>query len=208
MLGTQHLALFIMSGILLNITPGQNTFYIIGRSVAQGRRAGVLSVFGIMSGAVVHTMAAAFGLSAILATSAHAFLAVKIAGAAYLIYLGVRMVLEHAPHTGLTAGYTAKSSWDTYRAGFFTNLLNPKVALFFMAFLPQFVAVDAPSKVLAFLFLGGLFMCTSTVWCLVLAWSASAMSNRFRESPAAGMWLKRVTGALFVGLGVKLAVSK
>ena len=208
MLGTQNLALFIMSGILLNITPGQDTFYIIGRSVAQGRRAGVLSVFGIMSGSVVHTMAAAFGLSAILATSAHAFTAVKIAGAVYLIYLGLRMVLEHAPTTGSAVVYTTKSSWDIYRAGFFTNLLNPKVALFFMAFLPQFVAADAPSKILAFLFLGGLFMCTGTMWCLVLAWSASAMSNRFRESPTAGVWLKRVTGALFVGLGVKLAVSK
>ena len=208
MLGTQNLALFVMSGILLNITPGQDTFYIIGRSVAQGRRAGVLSVFGIMTGAVVHTMAAAFGLSAILATSAHAFLVVKMAGAAYLIYLGLRLLLERAPHSGPMADFTAKSSWGIYRAGFFTNLLNPKVALFFMAFLPQFVAVDAPSKVLTFLFLGSLFMCTGTIWCLILAWSASAMSRRFRENPSAGAILKRLTGALFFGLGLKLAVSK
>jgi threonine/homoserine/homoserine lactone efflux protein len=208
MLGTQNLALFVMSGILLNITPGQDTFYIVGRSIAQGRQAGVLSVFGIMSGSVVHTLAAAFGLSAILATSAHAFLAVKIAGAAYLVYLGLRMVLERSNEIGPSGEFSTKSPWDVYRAGFFTNLLNPKVALFFMAFLPQFVAAEAPSKILAFLFLGGLFMCTGTLWCLILAWSASAMSRRFRDNPSAGVILKRVTGALFVGLGVKLAVSK
>jgi threonine/homoserine/homoserine lactone efflux protein len=95
-----------------------------------------------------------------------------------------------------------------FRAGFLTNLLNPKVALFFLAFLPQFVAPDADSKILAFLFLGGLFMTTGTMWCLVLVWFASAMSRRLRENPAAGSIMKRATGALFVGLGVKLAVSR
>src|SRR5437879_13231813 len=94
MFGTQHLALFVVSGILLNLTPGQDTLYIVGRSVAQGRRAGVLSVLGITSGCVVHTLAAAFGLSAILATSARAFLVVKFAGAGSLAYLGIHMLLE------------------------------------------------------------------------------------------------------------------
>ncbi len=88
MFGTQHLALFVLSGILLNITPGQDTLYIVGRSVSQGRRAGLLSVLGISSGSVIHTLAAAFGLSAILATSAQAFVAVKLAGAVYLVYSG------------------------------------------------------------------------------------------------------------------------
>ena len=94
MFGTEHLALFIVSGFLLNITPGQDTLYIVGRTVSQGRRAGVLSVLGISSGCVVHTIAAAYGLAAILAASANAYVVIKFAGAAYLAYLGVRMLLS------------------------------------------------------------------------------------------------------------------
>jgi threonine/homoserine/homoserine lactone efflux protein len=208
MFGTEHLALFVVSGILLNLTPGQDTFYIIGRSLAQGRRAGVVSVLGISSGCVVHTLAAAFGLSAILATSAQAFLVVKLAGAAYLVYLGARMLLDRSAAITPGAAPAIESPWAIYRAGVLTNVLNPKVALFFLAFLPQFVAPTAESRILTFLFLGGVFIFNGTLWCLVLAWSASAMSRRFRESPSAGVLLRRVTGALFVGLGVRLAVSR
>jgi len=153
MLGTQNLLLFVATGILLNLTPGQDTFYILGRSIAQGRRAGVISVLGITSGCTVHTCAAAFGLSAILAASANAFLLVKMAGASYLTYLGVKMIL-------------------------------------------------------AFLFLGALFMTTGTLWCLVLAWFGAAMSRRLRENPSAGSKLTRASGAMFLGLGVKLAISR
>jgi threonine/homoserine/homoserine lactone efflux protein len=208
MLGTQHLTWFVVSGILLNLTPGQDTLYIVGRSAAQGRRAGILSVIGIVSGSVIHTLAAAFGLSAILATSARAFLVVKFAGAGYLVYLGARMLLDRSADVAQSVEFSQDSPWAIYRAGFLTNLLNPKVALFFMAFLPQFVAPTAESRILTFLFLGGLFICTGTLWCLVLAWGASTMSRRFRENPSAGAMLKRVTGAVFVGLGFRLAVSK
>jgi threonine/homoserine/homoserine lactone efflux protein len=207
MLGTQNLWLFLASGILLNLTPGQDTFYILGRSIAQGRHAGILSVLGIVSGSAVHTLAAALGLSAILATSARAFLIMKLAGAAYLTYLGLKMVFQRTgPGTVVEFGH--ESDWAIYRAGFFSNLLNPKVALFFLAFLPQFVAPSADSKVLAFVFLGCLFMTTGTIWCLVLAWSGAAMSRRLRENPSAGSSLRRASGAVFVGLGVRLAVSR
>lgn len=208
MLGTQHLTLFVVSGILLNLTPGQDTLYIVGRSAAQGRRAGILSVAGIVSGSIIHTLAAAFGLSAILATSARAFRVVKFAGAAYLVYLGARMLLDRSADVAQADEFSQDSGRAIYRAGFLTNLLNPKVALFFMAFLPQFVAPTAESRILTFLFLGGLFICTGTLWCLVLVWGASTMSRRFRENPSASGTLKRVTGAVFVGLGFRLAVSK
>src|SRR5688572_11684813 len=138
MFGTEHLALFVLSGILLNLTPGQDTLYIVGRSVAQGRRAGLLSVAGIVSGLVVHTSAAAFGLSAILAASTTAFLAVKLAGAVYLVYLGVRMAFGRVSEEEGPASFARESDWAIYRAGVLTNVLNPKVAIFFMAFLPQF----------------------------------------------------------------------
>jgi len=205
--GTQNLALFVLSGFLLNLTPGQDTFYIVGRSLAQGRRAGVLSVFGITSGCVVHTIAAAFGLSAILATSAQAFLVVKLTGAAYLAYLGVRMLFERSTTAGI-AELPAERSWAIYRAGVLTNVLNPKVAIFFLAFLPQFVSTTSSAKVSAFLFLGSVFMFTGTLWCLTLVWFASAMGRRFRENPTAGALIKRAAGAMFVGLGVKMAATR
>lgn len=209
MFGTQNLPLFVVSGILLNLTPGQDTFYIIGRSIAQGRRAGILSVLGISSGCVVHTLAAAFGLSAILATSSSAFLIVKALGAAYLVYLGVTMMLDRsAAGARQETRSTRESAWAIYRAGFLTNVLNPKVALFFMAFLPQFVDPAADAKIAAFLFLGAVFMFNGTVWCLILAWGASAMGGRFRERPSAGVLFRRAAGALFLGLGFRLAVSK
>jgi threonine/homoserine/homoserine lactone efflux protein len=209
MFGTEHLGLFILTGLLLNITPGQDTLYIVGRSLSQGRRAGLLSVLGISSGCMVHTFAAAFGLSAILATSARAFLIVKLAGAAYLGYLGIRMILARASATTANdVAFAHESDWVVYRSGLLTNVLNPKVALFFMALLPQFVAANAESRVLTFLFLGAVFIFNGTLWCLVLAWSAAAVSRRLRGGHASGLMLKRATGAIFVGLGVRLAVSR
>jgi threonine/homoserine/homoserine lactone efflux protein len=207
--GIHHLGLFIISGLLLNLTPGQDTLYIVGCSMSQGRRAGLLSVLGISSGSVIHTLAAAFGLSAILATSATAFTVVKLAGAAYLVYLGVKMLIDRTPASLMaTPVFAPGRDLAIYRAGLLTNVLNPKVALFFMAFLPQFVDPAAGSRILPFLFLGAVFIFNGTLWCLVLVWGASAMSRRLRENAAAGAWLKRATGAIFVGLGARLAASR
>jgi threonine/homoserine/homoserine lactone efflux protein len=208
MFGTQHYSLFLLSGILLNITPGQDTLYILGRSIAQGRRAGLLSVFGIGSGAVIHTLAAAFGLSAILATSASAFTVVKLVGAAYLVYLGIRMWLERSASFQSPADFAQARSWSIYRAGLLTNLFNPKVALFYLAFLPQFVNPLAHSKLVAFLFLGASFLATGTIWCVFLALTASTIGSRLRTSTSASTIIRRATGTLFVGLGVRLAVTK
>ena len=210
MLGTQHFWLFVVSGLLLNITPGQDTLYIVTRSVAQGRRAGLWSVLGISTGSVVHTLAAAFGLSAILATSAYAFTIVKSAGAAYLVFLGVKMLLERpsAASPGAEPALPHESSWAIYRAAVLTNVLNPKVALFFLAFLPQFVAPDAPSRVLSFLFLGAVFVFNGTLWCLVLVLGAAALSGRLRRNASGARRLRQATGAVFVGLGARLALQK
>jgi threonine/homoserine/homoserine lactone efflux protein len=208
MLGTHHLGLFILSGLLLNLTPGQDTLYIVGRTMSQGRRAGLLSVLGISSGSVIHTLAAAFGLSAILATSAMAFTVVKLVGAGYLVYLGVRMLLDRTTAPVSAREFERESDWPIYRAGLLTNVLNPKVALFFMAFLPQFVEPAAGSRVVPFLMLGAIFIFNGTLWCLILVAGASAMSRRLRESPSMSVILRRTTGAIFVGLGARLAVSR
>jgi RhtB (resistance to homoserine/threonine) family protein len=207
-LGVKHLGLFVVSGLLLNLTPGQDTLYILGRTLSQGRSAGLMSALGISAGSLVHTLLAAFGLSAILASSPTAFHFVKYAGAAYLIWLGVRMIVDADAGSGDIAAFTRERSSAIFRSGLLTNVLNPKVALFFMAFLPQFVAPAAESRIVALLFLGLVFVVNGLAWCCVLVWGASALSERVRAQPASGTWLKRVTGIVFIGLGVRLAVSR
>lgn len=206
--GVQQLGVFVATGLLLNITPGQDTVYILGRTLSQGRSAGLLSALGISAGCLVHTLLAAFGLSAILATSPAAFLVVKYAGAAYLVWLGVRMFADARTPAAAAITFTPARSVAIFREGVLTNILNPKVALFFMAFLPQFVAPGADSRMLALVFLGLVFVVNGLAWCVVLVLGATALSARLRVRPAAGAWLKRVSGIVFVGLGVRLAVTR
>jgi threonine/homoserine/homoserine lactone efflux protein len=209
MLGTQHLGVFIAAGLLLNITPGPDTIYILGRTLAQGRRAGVTSVLGISTGCLVHTIAAAFGLSAILTASALAFNCVKIAGAGYLIYLGMRMLWERNKSEITQASrFSTGQKWLIYRQAVITNVLNPKVALFFLAFLPQFVVLDGSTRVVPFLFLGAVFILNGTLYCLLLVFFASAVMQRLRQDPATGHLIKRLTGVAFIGLGLRLALEK
>jgi len=207
-LGIHDYALFVLAGVLLNLTPGQDSFYILGSSIGQGRRVGIASALGICSGCVVHTLAAAAGLSAILATSAAAFTIVKLAGAAYLVYLGLRYILAR-DHAGVgRTSATPPDAWKAYRQGVVTNVLNPKVALFFLAFLPQFIDHDSPAKIAAFVALGLTFVATGTAWCLFLAVAAASVRRFFAERPKAFVWLSRAAGALFVVLGVRLAVAE
>lgn len=200
--------LFVTTGILLNLTPGPDTVYILGRSIAHGRRAGVASALGISVGSVFHTGAAALGLSAFLATSAWAFTAVKLAGAAYLIFLGIRALLERNQDLAIPAHFKRNDAAAAFRQGILTNILNPKVALFFLAFLPQFIDTATPSKTIAFLILGLTFVTTGTIWCLILAWFSSAFSARLRESPTLATLLNRIVGSLFIFLGLRLATSR
>ena len=207
MFGIHDFALFITTGILLNLTPGPDTLYILGRGVAHGRRAGVASALGISVGSIFHTAAAALGLSAFLATSAWAFTFVKLAGAAYLVFLGIRALLERQHELSLPAHFKRRGAAAAFRQGILTNILNPKVALFFLAFLPQFIDSGTPSKTIAFIFLGLTFVTTGTIWCLILAWFSSAFSARLRESPTVTALLNRAVGSLFIFLGVRLAVA-
>lgn len=200
MLGIENYGVFIMAGIMLNLTPGADTMYILGRSVSQGRRAGVLSVLGISTGALGHTLLASLGLSAILARSAVAFDIIKYIGAAYLIYLGIRAMLS-------SSAFAVKENQEAtlsriYLQGILTNLLNPKVALFFLAFLPQFVNPAGNYGPLPFLALGITFITTGTIWCLIIAYFSSLATSRLRESPAISGVMNKLTGILFIGLGV------
>ena len=207
MFGIHDFGLFLCAGVLLNLTPGPDTVYILGRSIAHGRRAGVASAFGICVGSIFHTCAAAFGLSAFLATSAWAFSAVKLAGAAYLIFLGLRALLQREYGLHVPAEFKQSEPVAAFRQGILTNVLNPKVALFFLAFLPQFIDSATPSKMAAFLILGLTFVMTGTIWCLVLAWFAAAFSARLRGNATIAAMLNRAVGSLFVFLGLRLAVA-
>ena len=156
----------------------------------------------------MHATAAAFGLSAILVASAFGFSLVKWAGAVYLVYLGLQMFLRDAPEGQESMGVVAGSDlWTIYRQGLFTNLLNPKVAVFFMAFLPQFVATEQASSPLPFLFLGSVFIFTGTLWCLFVAAIAATASKALRTRSKSLTVARRVTGMVFMGLGIRLALQ-
>ncbi|MCD0417137.1 LysE family translocator [Rubrivivax sp. JA1024] len=209
MLGIHDFWLFVASGLLLNVTPGPDTAYIVGRGLQFGWRGGAAAALGVSTGCLVHVAAAAAGLSALLMVSTLAFGVLKWAGAAYLIWLGVRMLLSKPSDFTATAGAApALSLASVFRQGMLTNVLNPKVALFFLAFLPQFVAADAANKELAFLLLGLIFVVNGTLYCLALAAFAARAADRLRRSVTVLQWINRGLGALFVALGVRVAMAR
>ncbi len=250
MLGITSFPFFVVAVLLLNVTPGPDTAFIVGRSVSQGRKAGIVSALGISSGCIVHSLAVSFGLTAILAASAAAFTVIKICGALYLIYLGGRLLFarksdgpqeaagpaayasqddgalqdngaspmraalssnatntRHAEpvSTGAPRDKPARTTRAIFVSGFWTNLLNPKVILFFVSFFPQFVSASSTHKMLAFLVLGGVFVLMSTVWNCGVAWVAGSVTERMRGRPVVRQWIDRVVGTAFVGLGLRLA---
>jgi len=209
MFGIHDLALFVISGLLLNIMPGPDSLLIMTRSATQGWRAGSAAALGIGTGTFVHIVGAALGLSAILATSAAAFTVVKLAGAAYILYLAAGMLLSKRNDGATVPLKIAPLPYRRiYAQGILTNVLNPKVALFFLAFVPQFIAANAPHKALAFLLLGTIFNINGMLWCHALALFTSQTSARIKLNPAVAQWLNRATGGLFVWLGVKLALAQ
>jgi len=212
MLGTQDLAIFIVSGLLLNIAPGPDSLFIMTRSAVQGWRAGSIAALGIGSGTFVHIFAAALGVSAVIATSSKAFLVLKYIGAIYLIYIGVRLVFSKQKSSMENATSNLKSYEMSYRKiyiqGFLTNVLNPKVAVFFLAFVPQFISPDAVHKSTAFILLGLIFNFNGMLWCHFLAITTAFASRKIQISNVAAFWLNKLIGAIFVSLGIKLTYTQ
>ena len=208
----QHLLLFIAAGLLLNLTPGPDVLYIVSSALRQGARAGVVAALGINAGCFVHIFAAAVGVSALLAASATTFAVLKWVGAGYLVWIGIRLLTSTpSPQSwgspdGSPPAYATQKLWAVFRGGFLTNALNPKVAIFFLAFVPQFIAPHAEHKALAFLVLGALFNINSVAinagWAFAAAWMAR------RHSVQRGMrWLDRAAGAMFIAFGLRLALT-
>lgn len=210
MFGIENYISFIVAGIILNLTPGADTMYILTRSISQGHKAGVYSVLGIATGALMHTLLASFGLSMILTQSATAFAIVKYLGVAYLVYLGVKMILDKKNSFSANRGSNKENVnlRKIYLQGVLTNVLNPKVALFYLAFLPQFINPEYATGALPFILLGFTFMTTGTLWCLLLAFAASLITKTLRENDKIAILLQKLSGLIFVGLGIRLLIQK
>ena len=202
-----QLLLFIAAGWLLNLTPGPDVLYIVNHALRGGVRPGVVAALGIVSGCFVHVVAAAVGVSALLATSATAFTVLKWVGAAYLVFMGVRLLRSRPSPLAVAPALAVPSLWRVYQRGFLTNVLNPKVALFFLAFVPQFIPPDAPHKAWTFLALGLIFNLNSLPINLGYAWLAAWAARRLDAVQKAMHWLDRAAGLMFLGFGLRLAMT-
>ncbi|WP_020594413.1 LysE family translocator [Kiloniella laminariae] len=204
-----HWLVFLAAATALNLSPGPDSIYILSNTLAHGKRVGLASMGGIASGAMVHIFAAAFGLSAILATSVLAFTLVKWVGAAYLCYLGLKMLLSRSssldPVHGTT--FTAMTTMAAYRQGIMVNILNPKVAIFFTAFLPQFIDLEFGFVTLQFLLLGMIVNLLGVVVELCYVFGADRMTLALRQNPRAAVWLDRLLGSILIALGIRLGLQ-
>jgi threonine/homoserine/homoserine lactone efflux protein len=200
------LLVFIAAGLLLNITPGPDVLYIVGRSIGQGRIAGLVSVLGISTGCLFHVASAALGLSALMLALPLAYDAVRYTGAAYLVWLGVRALVSKSSPLHVQRVEPERLG-RVFRQGVVTNVLNPKVALFFLAFLPQFTDPAHGPVALQIALLGLIFIGNGTIVCIGYALAASWLGEWLKSRYDVATWLNRAMGVLFVGLGVKLALE-
>ncbi|UOB79920.1 LysE family translocator [Bacillus sp. ZJS3] len=206
MYGIINYEVFLLTGILLNLIPGADTMYIVGRSISQGRKVGVYSVFGIITGSLVHTLLVAFGLSIILTKSIVLFNTIKVIGVIYLVYLGIKMILDKT-NVAFQASSNKLNIRKIYVQGLLTSLTNPKVSLFFIALLPQFIDTKA-SGPMPFIILGLTFTVTGLLWCLFVAYFSSYVTKKLRGNQKVGMILNKITGLIFIGMGLKLLQTK
>ncbi len=197
---------FAAASALLGITPGPDIIYVLTRGAAQGPKAGVYAAAGLATGCIGHTLLCVVGLSAIIAASATAFMVIKLAGAAYLIFLGVRMLLG-AKKIDLTSDSEAPPLGAIYRQSVTMNLLNPKVALFFLAFLPQFLDPNGGPAALQFAILGVIFMVVSFFVMAAAGFAGGQVRRALVRSQRAGQWVQRVSGTVLIGLGLRLALQ-
>jgi threonine/homoserine/homoserine lactone efflux protein len=205
MVGGANLAVFVAASLVLIVTPGPDMLYVIARGIAQGRATAIVASLGISSGLLVHTTLAAFGLSVLLSQSVAAFLVVKYAGAAYLLYLGARALLSKGDLL-LPEGMASVRPGVAFRQGFLSNVLNPKAALFVQAFLPQFVVPGRGDTVGQVLLLGLLLIAMGLAFHILVAFGAGRLGGWLRRRPRVNAWLRWLTGGTFIGLGLRLAL--
>ena len=207
MIGINDFLIFAFASLMLNITPGNDMLYVATRSTSQGIKAGIVSALGIAGGCIVHLMAAVIGLSAIIANSAIAFDIIKYIGAAYLIYLGIRSILSKQNKFNIAEKVESKSLSKLFWQGVLTNVLNPKVALFFLAFLPQFIHPEKGNASMQILLLGLWFNLSGTIVNIVVALLFGKLGNWLADKQSFIKWQNKITGILLIGLGIKVAMS-
>jgi threonine/homoserine/homoserine lactone efflux protein len=203
--------LFAVASLALYLSPGPDMIYIASRSIGQGTRAGVWSALGVSTGVLVHTVLAAFGLTALLAVSPVAYLVIKWLGIAYLVYLGVRTLLSKDDVPVKTANGNRRSARRLFAQGALTNILNPKIALFFLAFLPQFAPAGATAASTGFaalmVLLGALFAAGGLAWTLFLAALFGRLGGWLTDRPRFWAWQRRFTGLVLIGLAAHIALD-
>lgn len=207
MLDTVNLSLFLFTTVMLCLIPGPDMLYVLARSVGQGRKAGIVSAFGFSVGLLVHTCAAALGFSALLMSSAFAYNIVKYLGAAYLIYLGISMLLSKE-NIGSLATLKQANLMRIFSQAIITNVLNPKIALFFLAFLPQFVDISKGGVASKIFILGIIFNAIGTLWNITVALIAGLAGDWLRNNPSFSRLQKLFTGGILIALGIHIALSK
>lgn len=208
MFGINDLYLFIIAGLLLNITPGADMLYILTNAFQKGFKAGIIATLGISVGCLFHVFLAVIGLSAILQSSPTAFLIVKYLGAIYLVYLGFSMLIKKQKKFDIDKNIDKKTIKNIFSKGVLINALNPKVAIFFITFLPQFIDIHYESKSIALLILGLIFIFFGTIVNIVIAYIALKGSSKISLSKFFIKLINKVTGVLFIGFAFRLAFQK
>ena len=206
MLGIENFMTFMVTALFFIMTPGIDTVFVLNKSIGQGRKSGIVSAMGINTGILTHTFLSAIGLTVLIAKSAIAFMVIKYIGAAYLVYIGVKKYMDtSALFTEQTVSEAKNSSKNDFWSGFFTNSLNPKVALFFLAFFPQFITPSKLEDPVPFVLLGITFAIIGVIWYVTLTMFASTFSTKIKGNPNSGIWLNRVSGFVFVLMGLQIA---
>lgn len=205
--GIVNYGAFLAAAFLFAVTPGLDTAFVLGKALGAGRRAALIAAAGINCGVLVHTLVGALGLSALLAASSEAFLALKWAGALYLVWLGLSAVFSDAQSFAALGTAHEESVWTSFRSGLIANVLNPKVALFVLAFFPQFISGGALGRAVPFVFLGLSYAGVGLLWYLCFAWCAGSLGCYMQKHPAFGRMSGRLSGAVFILLGFRMAFA-
>jgi len=203
----QNAWLFFTVTLLVNITPGNDVLFVASRSISNGTKTGIIAALGVFCGGFVHILAAVLGLSLIIAKSAYLFSLIKFAGAAYLIFLGIKALVTKPDTEAKLLAIGRSNNWKHFKQGFITDALNPKVAIFFLSFLPQFI--DPASHYFKFQlgFLGFWFAVQGTIVLVLLAYVLGKTGDFFKRNPKVWLIQEKITGLMFIGLGIKMALT-
>ncbi|TDT43845.1 threonine/homoserine/homoserine lactone efflux protein [Maribacter spongiicola] len=207
-MGIENFITFMITALLFVMTPGLDTIFILNKSIGQGRKSGVYASLGINTGVITHTLLAALGLSVVLASSPYAFLIIKYSGAFYLLFLGITSLRKRGGSFQIQEEINGiQNSKKDFLSGFLTNTLNPKVALFFIAFFPQFITPTQINNPVPYLLLGFTYALIGIAWCILIALFASGFSLKIKNNPNAGIWLNKIGAVVFILMGLKIAFT-